>query len=197
MYSNSLHQSALSLHQARAVQTIDRYWHQLAAGPSIPRRAQIKPSAIQDALDYAFIGERLSGGHTRFRVAGGSVSTVLGMEVAGMPLAVLVNHGAREAFTTKVAQLFDAPRKLTMTLIAPAAFGQPALEAQLRLYPLRGPNGAVSQVLGSFVTTGVIGRTPRRFGLGSVDSWPLTLSTTLPCAPIRTRGHLSLVISNE
>lgn len=197
MHSNSLHQSALTLHQARAVQTIDRYWHQLAAGPSIPRRAQIKPGAIQDALDYAFIGEHLSGGHTRFRVAGGSVSSVLGMEVAGMPLAVLVSHSAREAFTSEVGQLFDAPRKLNMTLIAPAAFGQPALEAQLRLYPLRGQNGAVSQILGSFVTSGVIGRTPRRFGLGSVQSCPLTVSTALPRAPIRTRGHLSLVISND
>jgi hypothetical protein len=197
MHSSPLHQTALTQHQSRAVQSIDRYWHQLAAGPAIPSRAQINPGAIQDALEYAFIGEHLSGGHTRFRVAGGSISSVLGMEVAGMPLAVLVSHSAREAFTSEMAQLFDTPRKLVLNLSAPAAFGQPALDAQLRLYPLRGQGGSVTQVLGSFVTTGHIGRTPRRFGIASVEACPLAQRPNFRSTPLRTRGHLSLVISNE
>lgn len=197
MHSTPLHQAALTRHQERAVETVDRYWHRLAGGSDIPQRSQIDPRAMEDALDYAFIAERLTGGHARFRVAGGSIGTVLGMEIAGMPLAVLVSPEARADFTAQIAALFDTPTKLCLTMIAPAGFGQPALQAQLRLYPLRGAAGAVSQVLGTFVTTGLVGATPRRFGIVSVDAVPIGQPTPLPPVPIARRGHLVLVVSND
>ena len=197
MTNTMLHQTALTQHQARAVQTIDRYWHQLAAGSVLPRRSQIDPRLIQDALEYTFIAERISGGHARFRVAGGSVSGVLGMDVPGMPLAVLVSPEARTRFADEVAHLFDAPCKLGLTMQAPAAFGQPALEAHLRLYPLLGSAGGVTQMIGTFVTTGHIGRTPRRFGIVTAEASPVSQPTALRQMPIRTRGHLTLVISND
>lgn len=196
MHSTSLHQTVLTQHQARAVETIDRYWHMLAAGALVPRRSQIDPSAIQDALDYAFIAERVSGGHARFRVAGGSISAVLGMEVAGMPLAAVISPVMRDRFASDLALLFTTPSKLSIGLCAPASDGQPGLEAQLRLYPLRGGAGGVTQILGSFVVTGAIGRRPRRFMIGKTESRAVSQHCSLHLPPIRARGHLSLVVSN-
>lgn len=197
MHSTPLHQTVLTQHQAKAVEAIDRYWHQLAAGGAVPARSQINPATIQDALDYAFIAERMSAGHARFRVAGGSISAVLGMEVTGMPLAVLVSPDMRDRFVTDLASLFETPSKLCLTLTAAAAYGQPMLEAQLRLYPLRGSDHRVTQVLGTFVTSGMIGRTPRRFRITSVEAIPVTQPSALRQLPIRRHRHLTLVVSND
>lgn len=186
----NLHEAALTRHQTRAVRAIDRYWRRLAAGGVIPRRSQIDPRAIQDALDHAFIAERIAGGQARFRVAGGSVGMVLGMEIAGMPLAALIRPDMRDSFAADLARLFETPATLAMGLSSPATSGRPALDARLRLYPLRGPAGTVSQMLGSFVTTGTIGRAPRRFGLDTVEASPVTI---LP----QGRGYLKLVVSND
>ena len=196
MSGTSLQYSVLTQHQTEAVQIVDRYWHQLAAHGVLPKRADIDPGNIQDALEYALLAEQLSGGHAKLRVAGGSISSVLGMEVAGMPLAVLVSPEDRADFTSHVACVFAEPVKLALTLTAPAAYGQPELQATLRLYPLLDHSGRARQMIGTFVTTGTIGRTPRRFAIEGVETTPVAQSSILPNAPIRRRGHLSLVISN-
>lgn len=196
MSETSFQHSVLTQHQTDAVQIVDRYWHQMAAGGTIPKRSDIDPGSIQDALEYAFLAEQLSGGHAKLRVAGGSISSVLGMEVAGMPLAVLVSPADRAAFTAHVGQVFADPVKLALRLTAPPAYGQPELQATVRLYPLLDHAGQTKQLIGTFVTTGTIGRTPRRFAVTEVEATPVTQTSTLPNAPIRRRGHLSLVVSN-
>lgn len=195
MSGTSLQHRMLTQHQAEAVQIVDRYWHQMAAGRGVPNRFDVDPGAIQDALEYAFIAEHLSAGQARLRVAGGSISAVMGMEVAGMPLAVLVSPPERATFAQHVARVFSEPVKIALTLTAPATYGQPELQASLRLYPLMDMAGHTRHLIGTFVTTGVIGRTPRRFGVSSVVETPVTQTSTLVNAPILTRGHLSLVVS--
>lgn len=186
----------LTLHQTQAVRTIDRHWHDLARHWAIPKRSAIDPSAIQDALEYAFIAEQLSGGHARLRVAGGSISAVMGMEVAGMPLAVLVSPDHRDDFARHIAQVFEEPAKLTIALTAAAKFAQPEMTAKVRLYPLLDMGGRNTQLIGSFVTSGNIGRTPRRFEITSSKTTPVAHLMESTSAPILTRGHLRLVVSN-
>lgn len=196
MWGPSSQQCMLTQHQAEAVDIVDRYWHQLAAGRGVPNRCDVDPGAIQDALEYAFIAEQMATGQARLRVAGGSISAVLGMEVAGMPLAVLVSPPDRATFAQHVARVFRDPAKITLTLIAPASDGQPDLLASLRLYPLMDMAGRTRKLIGTFVTTGVTRRTPCRFGVLSVDQTPVTPTRTWQDAPIRQRGHLRLVVSN-
>ncbi|MCK0148530.1 PAS domain-containing protein [Marivita sp. S6314] len=195
MYSTSLVAQALTHHQANAVQTVDRYWHRLAAQDGIPTRASIDPQAIQDALEYAFIAEHLAAGHAKLRVAGGSLSTTLGMEVTGMPLAVMITPSDRTAFAREIARTLDTPRLLSMMLCAATHPGQGDLTASLRIYPLRDTRG-VTKMLGTFVTTGPVGRTPRRFRITSINSTPIFGARPISGIPLITRGHLSLVVSN-
>jgi len=196
MSGTTVQQSMLSQHQSEAVQIVDRYWHQMAAAGTVPKRSDVDPGAIQDALEYAFIAEHLSGGHAKLRVAGGSISAVMGMDVSGMPLAVVVRPADRAMFTHHVLRVFSEPVKLTLNLTTPAAYGQPELQASLRLYPLLDGAGNTKQLIGTFVTSGVIGRTPRRFAMTTVEETPVSQISTLPNTPIRTRRHLSLVVSN-
>ncbi|MCL3882654.1 PAS domain-containing protein [Marivita sp. GX14005] len=193
--SGSLQHEIIARHQTRAARIVERYWCDLAAQGAIPERARIDPAEIQDALEYAFIAEHLDCGHARLRVAGGAVSAVLGMETTGMPLSVLIAPAARDRFNGRVARVFQGPARLVLKLHAHARYGQPPLEAEMRLYPLRGVSGRVTQSLGTFLCGGQIGRAPRRFDLGSVTEQ----SARAPAptfAPIRQHGHLRLVVSN-
>ena len=196
MQSSLLHQKALSDHQSKAVRAIDAYWHHLAARGGIPRRADVDPAVIQDALEYAFIAEHLSGGHARMRVAGGAISAVMGMDVAGMPLAALIAPVDRSGFAQHVANTLDSASLLTLSLSAPEAFGQPHLNAKMRLYPLRDETGRIRQILGSFVSTGLIGQTPRRFKFSNASETPMSRDHALTSQTLATRGHLRLVVSN-
>ncbi|MFP7673098.1 PAS domain-containing protein [Marivita sp. S0852] len=195
MHSPSLMDQALTQHQADAVQIVDRYWHHLAKDGTVPDRASIDPGAIQDALEYAFIAEHLSAGHARLRVAGGSINAALGMEASGMPLAALVNPAARQRFTDQIAKCLEDPAKVTMTLRSPVRFGQPALNAQLWMYPLRDARG-VCKLLGTFITTGLLDCTPRRFEITAVTATPVARATPAPRPALISRGHLRLVVSN-
>ncbi|SHH17535.1 PAS domain-containing protein [Marivita hallyeonensis] len=196
MFGNPLLETVLTQHQERAVQAVDRYWHQLAAGRGVAKRSAIDPSVIQDALEYAFVGERLSEGHARVRVAGGALIAVADMEVAGMPLAVMIAPKDRAKFTDRVAHVFDDPAIVTLGLTGDVKFGQPPLSAQLRLYPLTDDQGRVTRMMGTFVTVGRIGSSPRRFTIEDAQTEPVRETAPQASRPGISRGHLRLVVSN-
>ena len=57
----------------------------------MPRRAEIDPRGIENALEYAFILERIAPGMARIRLAGIHLSDLMGMEVRGMPLTSFID----------------------------------------------------------------------------------------------------------
>ncbi|WP_299789500.1 PAS domain-containing protein [uncultured Marivita sp.] len=184
----------LKQHGHRALQELDSYWHGLAVRGDLPKRAEVDPAAIQDALEFAFIADRVGRSHARFRVAGGAISGVVGTEVAGLPLSTLLHHGSRATLDAALARCFAGRLLLELTLgTRPDRTGQTAT-ATLRLYPLLGARGEVGHLLGAFVATSGGGNHLSRFDVTDMRETPWT-NCTVPARPRQT-GHLRLVIDN-
>lgn len=143
---------------------VEAYWHGLRNGGGIPKRSDVDPRGIQDALENAFIIERLAPGIARFRLAGMHLNDLLGMEVRGMPFSAFFTPALRETLNEKVETVFSDPAIITLDLEAEGGYGKPALKGKMMLMPLTDDFGDVNRALGVLITDGKIGRSPRRFG---------------------------------
>lgn len=146
-----------------ALKTVEAYWEGLRNGRLVPARADIDPRGMQNALEYAFILERIAPGMGRFRLAGMHLTDLMGMEVRGMPLTAMFVPDSRATVSEALEAVFETPQVTTLTLSAERGIGRGAMEAQLLLCPLKSDLGDVNRVLGAFQTKGEIGRQPRRF----------------------------------
>lgn len=200
---------------------VEAYWRGLCAEGQIPARTQVDPRGMQDALEHAFLIERIAPGMAKLRVSGSHVSDLMGMEMAGMPLSSMILPGERERFSTGVAALFEEPSVVLMALQAERGLGKPELSADLLLLPLRSDFRDVTRGLGVMVSHGRVGRTPRRFAVSDVSVRPVAeVTDQYGAAPTRTtgpekpplkgmaeaakpfqpapgRGHLRLIVSND
>lgn len=203
---------------------VEAYWRALCSAGDIPARGQIDPRGMQDALEYAFLMERIAPGMAKLRVAGAHLSDLMGMEMAGMPLSSLILPESREAVSEGVAALFADPAIVRMQLKAQGGLGKPELQADLLLMPLRSDFGDVTRALGVLVSHGRIGRTPRRFVLEGMTLCPAVSPTATEAPgivqadvqhrpepqrqpglaedraafkPAARRGHLRLIVSND
>ncbi|KMK67470.1 PAS domain-containing protein [Puniceibacterium sp. IMCC21224] len=147
---------------------VESYWQALCGPDAVPLRSQIDPRGIEGALENAFLAERIAPSLAKMRVAGSHLSDLMGMEVAGMPLSALFTHPARAELGDAVTQLFADPAVVRINLRAEPGFGKPDLEGALILMPLRSDMGDVTRALGCLVTSGRIGRAPRRFEITSL-----------------------------
>ncbi|MCA0043815.1 PAS domain-containing protein [Celeribacter litoreus] len=152
-----------------ALKTVEGYWNGLRQGRSIPLRSDIDPRGIQDALEYAFILERIAPGVARFRLAGMHLTDLMGMEVRGMPLTAMFVPEARATVSTALEAVFDTPECTTLTLEAERGIGRGEMSGALLLCPLKSDLGDVNRVLGALQTNGPIGRQPRRFKIGGAQ----------------------------
>jgi len=148
---------------ASIVEDVRTYWEALRAGRIVPMRSEVDPYGIERALDHVFILERVAPKVARFRVTGGHLCDVMGMEVRGMPLTAMLSPAARSRAETALATVFDAPSTAELDLVAETGLGRPDLSARLLLLPMRSDSGHIDRVLGCLVSHGVIGRAPRRF----------------------------------
>ena len=144
---------------------VSAYWEALRSDNKVPYRADIDPRGIQRALKHAFILERIAPGMARIRVAGQTLSDLMGMEMQGMPVSALISPDTREAFRRTLEDVFSGPATANLRFRAEGSFGKPALDAQMLLLPLRGDDGTVTRVLGVLVHDGRPGRAPRNFHL--------------------------------
>lgn len=149
------------------------YWEGLRGGSGLPRRDQIDPRGIADALDTVFLLERVAPGVARFRLAGMQINDLLGMDVRGMPLSAMIDPTARSRMAEAVEGLFSGPAILTLGLEAERSVGRPALEGRLILLPLISARGPCDLALGCLATHGTAGRAPRRFAISQLTSEPL------------------------
>lgn len=142
---------------------VSAYWMALCEGGLPPLRSRIDPRGIEGALSYSFLLERIATGMARFRIAGMHLTDLMGMDVRGMPISACLDPSARPGFATDLEKVFEARSKLEMSLEAERGIGRPALEARLLVLPLRTDPGNPAIALGCLVTSGQIGRGPRRF----------------------------------
>lgn len=164
---------------------VEAYWHGLCARDAVPLRSQIDPRGMQDALENAFLMERIAPTMAKIRVAGTHLNDLMGMQIAGMPLSCLIAPQDRDRFGEAVSRLFADPAIVRIDLEAEGGFGKPAMQANMLLLPLRSDFGDQSRALGALVSHGRIGRTPRRFLLRHVE---VTAALSTDRAPTRI-GH--------
>lgn len=149
------------------------YWEGLRQGRAIPARADVEPSGIRRALDYAFILERIAPGAARFRLAGKHLIDLMGMEVRGMPLCSFLDTSSRGRLSDVLESVFRGPQIAELVLESPAAYGRPGLTGRMLFLPLRSDLGDVTRALGCLVSEGEIGQGPRRFDLISDEVFPV------------------------
>lgn len=155
---------------------VDAYWESLRQPGDVPHRADVDPRGIEDALNYAFILERIGPGLARIRIAGMHLGETMGMEVRGMPISSFFAPASREAFARALGAVTGGPAKMMLDLQGESGWGQPQLAARMVLLPLRSDLGDVSRMLGCFETIGSLGKAPRRFTVSRVHKTPLDLS---------------------
>ncbi|PYG34755.1 PAS domain-containing protein [Pelagimonas varians] len=151
------------------LRNIEAYWHGLCSENDVPLRSQIDPRGMENALEYAFLMERIAPSMAKIRVAGSHLSDLMGMQIAGMPLSSLIAPSDRDRFGQAVTKLFGDPAVVRIDLKAEGGFGKPDLEGHMLLLPLKSDFGDMSRGLGVFVSNGKIGRTPRRFAITNID----------------------------
>ena len=169
MSHNSVTQSnVVALWQRRdaminpVVSDLIRYWESLRQGADVPRRADVDPREIKEALSYSFILDHVRPGTVRFRLAGQHLTALMGMDVRGMPLRSFFELTDRKRLMEHVEMVFEGPCSLDIDLVSDAQ-GRAPLDGRMTLMPLRGSDGRISRALGIMVTDGVIGLPPRRF----------------------------------
>lgn len=151
------------------LRNVEAYWHGLCGENNVPLRSQVDPRGMEDALEYAFLMERIAPSMAKIRVAGSHLSDLMGMQIAGMPLSSLIAPSDRDRFGQAVTKLFADPAIVRIEMKAEGGFGKPDLEGHMLLLPLRSDFGDMSRGLGVFVSDGKIGRTPRRFTITNIE----------------------------
>jgi hypothetical protein len=157
--------AAEAVRRQAALSALEAHWRVLRRTGGLPRRAEIDPRAIEEALEFAFLAERVAPGVARLRLAGMHLGELMGMEVRGLPLSALFEPGAREALkaATELAWRTGAP--VAAPLAAARGLGRPALSGRLLLLPLAPEAGTEPRLLGGLALDGAIGRAPRRLQL--------------------------------
>lgn len=186
--------SSQSASSQTIVAQVEAYWTDRCKGNRVPARADIDPRGIEAALRYAFVLERVAPGIARFRLAGGHLSDLMGMDVRGMPLTTMMDPDARVGLVTPLEAVFKKPATAKCALISPRNIARPAIDATMALFPLTDGNGEITRALGCLVSDTRIGRTPRRFSLADAQ----VTEIGAPRPKVYTNGaHLRLVTSND
>ena len=152
---------------------IEAYWNGLRGTRPMPLRSEIDPRGLKGALENCFVLERIAPGLARLRVAGSHLGALMGMEVRGMPISSFLTADARQAFGEMLEEVFETPATAVVTLEAETGYGRPALVGKIILMPVRSDLGDTSRILGGFVTSGDIGRAPRRFNVTKIEIKPI------------------------
>ncbi|PJF10990.1 PAS domain-containing protein [Pseudorhodobacter sp. MZDSW-24AT] len=166
------------------IAAVRAYWEALRDGDSLPRRAQVDPRGIANALENTFLIERVAPGIARFRIAGLLYNDLMGMDIRGMPLSCLFLGPARDSLQTDLEHLFSTPAALSLTLVAERRLGRLPLRARLQILPMLDRSDACTLALGCIETLGEIGRVPCRFGIAEARLTPLGAAAASNAAPI-------------
>ena len=173
---------------------MEAYWIDQRKGGAVPERSDINPRGIEASLPFAFILERVAPGIARFRLAGGHLCDLMGMDVRGMPITTMMTPDARVAFVTPLEAVFKKPATARLSLISPRAIARPQIDATMALFPLRNGNGEITRALGCLVSDSRIGRAPRRFEIA--DTRVSEIGVARPTV-YENGAHLRLVSSRD
>lgn len=149
----------------RVISGLRQHWEALRGSRAVPDRVDVTAPGLAEALDYAFILERIAPGTARLRLAGRHLIDLMGMEVRGMPISALLNPGFRGRMSDVLETVFQGPQIVELYLFSQKTEFSPALPARMLLLPLKSDLGDVTRILGCLIAEGQVGVTPRRFDL--------------------------------
>nr|WP_040644985.1 PAS domain-containing protein [Rubellimicrobium thermophilum] len=152
---------------AKAV--MEACWRALPRQDILPRRGDIDPSLMEEALPHAFILTRVAPGVGRLRLVGQALAGYLGGEMRGMPLSVLFALPSRPALGRWIDCCLDSPGLADLPIRSqPKAF-RPGLSGRLLLLPLLDHRNEATQILGGLFLDGPTRRAAAPFTI-SEDS---------------------------
>ena len=161
-----------------AIESVQAYWESLRADSLAPARTLIDPRPLAEVLDSVFIAELVAPTVARLRLVGQRLTELLGLELRGMPLSVLLAHDARGALEDALAQVAHGARVI-LPLKSSRGLGRPGIEARMLLLPLADHTGRLTKILGVLEYHGVPGRFQR----------PLSLATQTPIQQVAPQGR--------
>ncbi len=141
---------------------IERHWQEQRLDGGIPRRRQIAPDALDDALPWSFVLHQVAPGVGRIRVAGQKLHEILRMDPRGMPLSAFFDGEDRSSLAVHLEAAFADPAIVALPLRAPATILRKEINAQLLLLPLADEAGEVTRILGGLIADGPLGARNRR-----------------------------------
>jgi len=147
-----------------------RHWEALRGADTVPSRSALDPRQIENVLEHAFILEESGDGQPRFRIAGMTISELMGMEVRGMPAVSLIAEQDRPRFAGIMQRLLQKPEIVELSLVTEGRGPVPML-----MLPLRNDKGAVNRILGCLVATPPVA-TPCRLTIQSAKSTRIVAS---------------------
>lgn len=153
-----------------AVAQVEAYWEALRGDRNVPLRSEVDPRGIDQALENAFILERIAPRVARFRLAGMHLNDLMGMEVRGMPVTSLFTGDSRTQLIDTLEHLFEEPAKVRLRVTGEKAPGRGDVAGEMLLLPLRSDLGDISRAIGCFVSEGRIGgKSPLRFTISEAE----------------------------
>lgn len=183
------------------LQQVRAYWEALRKPGQLPRRDDINPRGIAQALDQVFLVEQIAPNHGRLRLAGMGLADLLGMDVRGMPITSLLEPVARARLSEALGGLFRGEHILDLWLDVEPCIGRPPLSARMMILPLIGSQGETDLALGCLCIKGQIGRAPRRFTISRLlrEALPVVLPAIAEApqafTPAKGTAKLTLVSS--
>ncbi|MGP3697048.1 PAS domain-containing protein [Rhodobacter sp. NSM] len=172
----------------QSIPLVRGYWQELRrrSGGALPRRADIDPRRIGDALTCAFLAERIAPGMARFRLAGMHLADLIGIDVRGIPISTMFDFESRARLAEVLAQVFTGPGVGEVWIESAGTLGRQPLTGRLLLLPLRAEE-ELPLIFGCLVTEGEIGRAPRRL---SITRSAVEMLDTAPAGKPALRIHL-------
>tara|TARA_R110002051_G_scaffold57104_3_gene105818 strand:- start:23006 stop:23626 length:621 start_codon:yes stop_codon:yes gene_type:complete len=185
------------------LQELETYWQSLRNEGDIPNRADIDPAAIDKALPYTFVLQRVAPGVARIRVAGQKLHDILRMDPRGMPVSAFFCADDLSTLAVHLESAFCEPALIAVPVQGAAGLLRGTVKGAMLLLPMRDDQGDISRVLGALVTDGLLGARSRRLRLD--DAQPMRMEPLRPTPPgvpqmqrpDVSRPALRLVVNNS
>jgi hypothetical protein len=151
------------------------HWENLRDGRLVPKRSDIDPRALRNALNYTFILEADAPNNIRFRLAGSKLCDCMGMEMRGMPVYSMIDPAARNAFNNAIQTCMARPQILSLRM-------HPI--ASMVLLPMADEYNNINRVLGCVTVDPNHPDFPKRFSVLSMTKTRIIAAKSVLAQPM-------------
>lgn len=125
------------------------YWNTRRLGRTAPARADIAPRDLSGLLAHLFLLRRMDADHHVFRLAGSALCQMHKREFKDQNFLSLWRGQDRSHMSALLEGALTAPAPATALAEAQSLEGR-AVEVEIAILPLKGPEGLVDRVLGLY-----------------------------------------------